>query len=265
MSRNSRTRAAAVVALALASAACDTGTVPDIPQEFDAQAAIQDYQAMESVLQSDDLSSFHALGARTPFGSAPAAIGAIGDMQSFGTADGGRAYAGRLARRMLSARTETSDGPAAGPIISGWHRGSTFVYDPEVDEYRPDLTLEGAPETGVRFILYEVDEEGTPILDAKVGYADLIDEGDGSVEDIVLRLQVVLNGVTRLEYRITLDHDATSGALTVDGFLVGEEATLDFAVTLAASNVDGVEQGELTFDFGVEERGFSVVGRVSGI
>ncbi len=163
------------------------------------------------------------------------------------------------------AATEASADAARGPIISGWHRGTTFVYDPDTDRYQPDLTRADAPETGVRFILYDVDETGTPIVESEVGHADLVDEGDGSVEDIVLRLTAVVHEETVLDYRITLDHDAASGALTVDGFVVGAGVRLDFAVALALSEVDGVGQAELDFELAVDARDFVVVGHVSGI
>lgn len=264
-------RLAVAAVLTLAGGACDTGTAPDIQTDFDAQAALEDHQAMEAAMASDDLTPFRALGGRTSFGSTPAAIDVVASMSASGVDVGSRDFALATARRLLAAASGSAASlsdeaePPRGPIISGWHRGTTFVYDPDSDQYQPDLELAGAPATGVRFILYEVDDEGVPIPDSKVGYADLVDEGDGSVEDIVLRLSVVIDGETRLEYRTTLDHDADSGALTVDGFFVGDEVRLDFDVALALSRIDGVGQAELDFSFGVGSRGFSVSGHVSGL
>lgn len=265
MRRYSRIRSAVTVAMAMFATACGTGTEPDVRPEFDAEAALEDLDALETALGSDDLSGLLALSGRTPFGSSPAAIGAVAGMRAPGLHEGGRAFARDLARRLLAVRT-TEDGLAEGPIISGWHRGTTFVYDPERDNYQPDLTREGAPETGVRFVIYEVDDGGTPIVGSEIGYADLIDEGDGSVKDIVLRLVVVQHDQTVLDYRATLDHDATSGALTVDGFFSGGGGMrLDFAVALAASRVDGVGRVDLDFELGVPVRDFSIVGRVRGM
>lgn len=261
----SHTRVATAVALALLTAACGTGTEPDVSPELDAEAALDDLEALESTLSSDDLSGFRALGGRTPFGSSPAAIDAVAGIEPSTVSGDGRAFALDLARRLSVARSTATDGPAAGPIISGWHRGTTFVYDPESDQYTPDLTREGAPETGVRFIIYEVDDGGVPMVDREVGYADLIDEGDGSVEDIVLRLIVVRQQETILDYRTTLDHDATSGALTVDGYLAPHGTRLDFHLGLAVSQVDGVGRLDLDFEFAVPARDLSVVGRVRGV
>ncbi len=266
MSTNRRIGAGALAVLAFGLAGCEAVTVPDIVEPFDAEAAIADYEAMDAALASDDWAGFRALGDRTPFGSSPAAIDA---MASLGTASAmdSRGFAMELGRRLTNAWQATSgSGDAAlGPIISGWNRGTTFVYDPASDDYQPDLTLEGAPETGVRFIIYEVDEAGVPIVDQEAGYADLIDEGDGSVEDIVLRLNVVYHGETVLDYRATLDHDATSGALTLAGFLQGDGVRLDFDLGVDAQAVGDVTELEIHFDFGVAARGFAISGLVSGL
>lgn len=256
---------AAFAALAVVAAGCETGTDPDVGEAFDAQAALQDMEALDAAFGTTELAGFAALGGRTPFGSSPATIGVVAGLGAPSAADGGRAWALDLADRMIRAHDEVADGPMAGPIISGWHRGTTFVYDPTSDDYQPDLTRSDAPATGVRFVIYEVDEAGVPIVETETGYADLIDEGDGSVEDIVLRLVVVENEMTLLDYRTTLDHDATSGALTVDGFFAGDDVRLDFDIALAAEEVDGVNMIDINFDFGVADRSLSVVGSITGI
>lgn len=265
MWNSTRQRITVAAVAALAAAGCGVTDVPEVGPDFDAEAAMADYEAMEAAMASEDLSAFQALGGRTPFGSSPAAIDAMADFTRAGEDEDSRAFVMGFARKLMAASSARSEGPALGPIISGWHRGTTFVYDPDVDEYQPDLTLTGAPETGVRFILYEVDAQGIPIVEEEVGYADLIDEGDGSAEDIVLRLSVVIGGEVLIDYRTTLDHDATSGALTVDGFFVGDDVRLDFDIGIAFSSADGAEEGELTFEIEVADRNFAIVGTVSGI
>jgi hypothetical protein len=265
MRRNIRARGIAVAALTLTAVACDPGTGPEISAELDADAAVEGLGAMRAAIGSDDLSGFRALAGRTPFGASQAVIGPVVAMTTADADTGGRAFALDLARRMGVAASAAPSAPASGPIISGWHRGSTFVYDPEVDEYRPDLTREGAPATGVRFVLYEVDVHGNPIPGQEVGYADLVDEGDGTVEDIVLRLQVVRASETLLDYRATLDHDATSAALAVDGFLIGDGTLLEFDISVAAEGLEGAAQLDLDFELGVPEHDLTVVGHVRGV
>lgn len=264
MSRNTRFRVAAFAALAVAAAGCDTGTDPDVVEAFDAEAALEDMQALEASFGTTELAGFAALGGRTPFGPA-AGVEVVTNLGAPSAADGGQAWAKELASRLIRAHGELDDGPLAGPIISGWHRGTTFVYDPQTDDYQPDLTRSDAPETGVRFVIYDVDAAGVPIVENEVGYADLIDEGDNAPEDIVLRLVVVEQEATLLDYRVTLDHDATSGALTVVGFFAGDEARLDFDLAVNAEEVDEVTMLDITFDFGVEAHGLSVFGSITGI
>jgi hypothetical protein len=263
MVRTRTIRASALLALAI-TAACDAGTEPGATPELNAEAVQADFDALQSVLASDDLALLGTLSGRTPFDAAPA----LETVVSAGTPsleDGGHAFARALAERLTTTWEERSAEAALGPAISGWHRGTTFVYDPGTDEYTPDLTRTGAPETGMRFVLYELDDQGVPVLDSEVGYVDLVDEGDGSVEDIVLRLTVVHLERTVLDYRTTLDHDATRGALTVVGFLAGEHATLDFDVSVEAERVGEVGMLDVSFAFRVDERDFEVVGTVSGM
>jgi len=249
-------RFVAVAALACAANACETGTAPDFGLDFGAAAA--DYAALDTLFASAGWAGFQALEARTPFGASPAAIDAVG---SLAHARSGRAFAVGLAERMRAA----AGGPALAPIISATHRGKTLVYDATLDTYVVDSTRTGAPVTGVRFVIYEVDLLGTPIADEEIGYADLIDEGDASAQDVALRLRVVTGGVTVLEYATTLEIGIGQGELTVAGFLQGDNGPrLDFDLEAVGHHFLGYSTLDLSFDLAVEVRDFSIVGEVSG-
>ena len=254
---------ATIAAVSTFAAGCESSTGPDLEAALDTDAALADYAAMDAALGSAEFAGFQALGNRTPFGASPAAIDLVAAMGSPNTAGGGRAFALNMARRINAANA--TRGPAAAPIISDTHRGVTFVYDPVADDYAPDPERTGAPETGVRFITYEVDEGGTPIVERESGYADLIDEGDGSVEDIVLHLTVVQNESTVLDYRTTLDESANRGALTVHGFLNGDGVRLDFAIEAVGTETEGGTMLDIEFELRVDARDFSITGNVSGI
>jgi hypothetical protein len=241
----------------------DSATGPELEAAFDTEAAIADYEALDAALGSGEFASFMALGARTPFGASPAAIDVVAALKAPDAADGGRSFALNLARRIQAVGPAT--GPAAAPIISDRHRGVTFVYDPATDDYAADPERTGAPETGVRFITYEVDETGTPIVEQETGYADLVDEGDGSTEDIVLHLTVVQDGSTVLDYRTTLDQNENRGALTVEGFLQGDGVRLDFAIDAVGTESEGQTMLDIAFELRVDARDFRITGNVSGI
>ena len=154
---------------------------------------------------------------------------------------------------------------AKAPIISQFRRGKTFVYDQDLGRYVIDEDLNGAPATGVRFILYEEGPDYKPDPSQEVGHADLIDEGDESAEDIALRLVVVEGTDTVIEYRTTLDHEGDSGEITVVGFLQGEDDRLDFDLNVEGSSVGGTETIDVEFEFGIAARNFKVTGAVSGM
>lgn len=258
-----RSRLATVLAAAGLAAACDAGTGPDLRKDLDTDAALEDYDALKTALGSGELGGFRALAGRTPFGGSATGIGAVAGLAAPRTGHDGRAFALDLFRRMRGARPLAR--PATAPIISGVHRGATFVYDAETDRYVVDPELEGAPATGVRFILYEVDAAGRPIVDQERGHADLIDQGDGSAEDISLRLTAVEGSTTVLDYATSLDANGDRGELTVRGFLLGDGVRLDFDIDAVGTGTGASGTVDVVFDLRVDARDFSVSGSVSGI
>jgi hypothetical protein len=209
-------------------AACaDNSTGPGAEPVLDTETALADYDALEAVLASGALDGFRALEGRIPFDAAALV------------------------------------GPLAAPIISESHRGATFVYDPTADRYTVDEEREGAPATGVRFVLYDVDAGGAPIVHAERGYADLVDEGDASVEDVALRLTVVDGDETVLEHATTVDADEGKGALTVRGFLQ-DEARLDFEIRAVGTDAGDGRTLDIDLDLRIDERDFAVEGTVAG-
>lgn len=248
--------------LALLVAACGESTAPDVDAMLDSDAVLADYDVVESLLASPDWQAFQVLGGRTPFSGSAAGVEAVAALEAVAGPGGARAFAADLSSRLADA---AATAPAGAPIVSETHRGVTFVYDPEADEYVVDSEREGAPATGVRFVLYEVDLAGIPILEEEIGHADLVDEGDGSAEDVALRLTVVTHGDTVLDYRTTLDIGLVWGEITVSGFLQDHGgARLDFDIDARGEHATSGSKLDITFDLGVESRGFSISGSVSG-
>jgi len=227
-------RAMTLALVAVFTAACETGTEPEDQKRFDAQAALEDHQALDLILESDAMASFRALGAGITFqGVAP--------------------------------DSKLESGPLNNPIISLFRRGKTFVYDPDLGRYVIDEDREGAPATGVRFILYRPGVGGKPDPGAEVGYADLIDEGDNSVEEIALRLVVVEGNDTLLEYRTTLDLLDNGGKITVAGLLQGDIDRLDFGIDVRGTESAQENTVDIDFEMGIASRDFLITGSVSGV
>ena len=217
------------VALVAFAAACDNTAGPEADETFDARTAVDDYAALEGILSTADWQGLGVIAKAAPAG-APSRIGGV------------------------------AGGPAGAPIISDHSRGSTFVYDAEAGDWVKDPDREGAPSNGVRFIVYE-EVAGVPDPSRERGFADLIDEGDNSVDDVVLRLQVTEEGTMTMDYGLQVDETAGRGFIRAQGFVHGDEGRLDFDVEL-----EGSETGpnEIVFDLAVAERDFTVRGNLVG-
>jgi hypothetical protein len=255
-------RLLALLGATLAVGACDSSTGPAALENFDSQAALEDYQAVDAILNSTGWAGFQALGTRVPIdglGSGVAsALGAVGSVADLAAEGDPRSFAEGMAR-MVGAMTA----PAGAPIISGESRGTTFIFDPEIGDYRPDPNRSDAPANGVRFVLYD-ESSGQPDPATEIGYADLIDEGDASAADIVLRFIVVQGQLTVLDYRTSLTDLGSGGRITVDGFLQDETDRLDFDVNVEGTDGENLSSIDVRFTMGIESRDFSINGAVTG-
>ncbi|WP_405283931.1 hypothetical protein V3331_00245 [Gaopeijia maritima] len=212
------------LALAVAIAACDTAAGPEAADPFDAQSVSADYAAVEAILST-------------------------------------AAWDGLSVLSRAGASAGPSAGPAAAPIISDMSRGSTYVYDADSADWVVDPDREGAPADGVRFIVYD-EVAGVPDPSSERGWADLIDEGDGSAEDVALRLRVQVDGRLAMDYQVRADEEAGAGRVEVMGFVEGDDGErLDFDVALEG---DGQGSNALDFDLSVESRDFAVEGSAMG-
>lgn len=264
MDRKRWGRLMTIAVLAGAAAACDTTTGPDGLATFDANRALDDYAAVDAILASDSWKNFQVLGKKASLarlGPVPTlALEGAYELRGVEGATDARSFAGAWTKLVAS-----MDPVAANaPIISETHRGKTFVYDPDIDDYALS-ERSGAPANGVRFITYETDGAGKPIVENETGYFDLLDEGDSSAQDIALRLLVVEGSSTILDYATTLDENGPNGTITVDGFLTDGKDRLDFDIDVTGSDQPTSKKLDVTFEMRVDNRSFSINGSVSGI
>lgn len=266
-----------VAFLVAAVAACSEDVVApqeqpafDAPQEqpvFDAAALQANLEAFERVFASEGWASFRALGpafAPRATASGAASVRSL-EIPPDARGRGARRAALEVARRLL-APTEAAPGALADRVISENARGTTFVYDPERMEYVPDPDRAGAPANGVRFILYAVNPvTGQPIVELEIGWADLLDEGEGEA-GIALRLEVVSEGEKFLDYSVRVQGDEGSGTIAIAGFIRNGVDRLDFEIQAAGTSGEG---GRATFDLNVRleiaARDFEVEASVSGV
>ncbi|MGI9626063.1 MAG: hypothetical protein ACR2QM_04450 [Longimicrobiales bacterium] len=241
--------------------ACGDSTGPDQP--FSADAAAEDYAAMDAVVNSSAWDDFRTASQGFSFGggsSVPSAFAQIVD----GGLEGLRSGDGEQAARDIV--NSIGDLDISGQsIISETHRGVVFVYDEIVEDYVAS-ELTGAPATGVRFVLYELDGSEVPIVANEIGFVDLIDEGD-DIQPIALRLSATANDINFLDYRVELENPdgPGSGSVMVDGFLRNDVDQLDFSIDVASSATPGVETLDITFDASIDNRGFDIAMMMTGV
>lgn len=246
----------ALVAMVATAGACGESTAPNLNVDFDAEATLDSYDALDTMFTAPVWQSFQALSGRTPFGAA-AGVSAVVSLDEGSSRD--------FVITLLAGVSEATSGPATTPVISAGHLGKTFVYNETTDDYQVDEAREGAPANGVRFVIYEVNILGQPKPDQEVGYADLVDNGATSAEDISLSLTVVEDEETVLQYDVTLDDNGTEGALSLDGFLVARGDRLDFEISATTNEVGTDTFLDLDFELSVDALDFSIFGGFEGI
>lgn len=257
--RISRLAPAALVALLAAGACSDSGPGGPDPDGFDPQAVNGNLQAVSAVMASGVWESFRTLGPQFGAGAAAFGAAAIDAFQDATTPQSAPQAAALAAQRVLAAARLV-------PRIPFDVRGTTFVLDPATLHYVPDPTREGAPANGVRFILYGMNPvTRQPLLDVEIGHADLSDEGDALPDRIALRLEVVSDGVTYLDYRVSAGGTETAGSITAVGFVTDGTTRLEFDIAVAGMQGPGEQSLEVRFTLTVPERGFHASATVHNV
>jgi hypothetical protein len=213
-----------VVAVALVSVAlvgCSGESTPDAP--FNPTGTTADLEAMNTTFASPTFASFStfslmfdaAIGGSPIISASAAALDVRGK-----DARGIRAAAARSAQRLAATlKRSAGDGFSASiAAVPAEVAGKTFVYDPGSGGYvMSDLT--GAPANGVRFLIYAVDPVSYAPAEplTATGHVDLIDLSAGSTQ--AARVLVVSGGVTYINYTVSASSTASSGRVTVIGYV----------------------------------------------
>ncbi len=250
-----RTLPLAVFLLTVVGCAAEEATQRTEQPAFDAARLGTDLETVRTVLGTDVWQSFEALGPRFGTGPGPGlAVPGPGDaLRTGGDPQAIRELAFALLRDALARPPAV----AAVPRIPFDLRGTTFVLDPVSLEYVPDPDRFGAPDNGIRFILYAVNPvTREPIVETEIGFADFTDEGDALEQGISLRFEVVSGGATFVDYLVTAEGTETSGALDITGFISDGMTRVEFTMTASGMQVEDVETGELSFEIRIAQREF---------
>ena len=255
-----------VAALAmLLTAACTGGDVagPRAEQSFDAPLARTEMQTLDGLLGAPAWESFATMS--PSFGLTAAATAAVSDARALAVS---RApLSAPEARRLATAAVErvwAVDAASAGAGLAALPpdtKGTTYVWDTPQRRYVAASGRTGAPVDGVRFVLYAVNPlSREPVISAEIGYADLTDVGLARPSGVGLRLLVVSGVTTFLDYTVIADGSATSGSLSVNGFLTDGTTRLTFGIQARGALGPEGRTGAVDFTFDVVDHGFGATG-----
>jgi hypothetical protein len=222
---------AALALIALAGCGKDSNA-PDAP--FDPAGTSSDIGALEASFDSPATAGFAAaaLAIGDVLGETPAAA-AVKAMPTKALIAGGKPAAGHYAAALAKVYARPSGGitpslsTASTAAILDEHLGVTFTRDPETLEYGPsDLT--GAPENGVRFMVYGVNQISGEVLVplVEVGYADIVTTE--STTAATVRIVLVSGGVTYLDYAVGVTGSESQFTITVSGFVSNGDDRVNF-------------------------------------
>jgi hypothetical protein len=222
---------AALALTALAGCGKGDSTAPDVP--FDPAGTSSDLDALEASFDSPATAGFAAAaGAIGDVLGGSAAAAAVKAMPTKALIAGGKPGAGHYAATVAkvyarpSGEITPSLSTTAAAILDE-HLGVTFTRDPETLEYGPsDLT--GAPEDGVRFIVYAVNPISGAVIEPldEVGYADIVTTESTSAATV--RIELVSGGVTYLDYSVGVTGSESEVTISISGFVSNGDDRVNF-------------------------------------
>jgi hypothetical protein len=213
--------------LAAALAACGDSTGPE---DYDPVAVNTLAETVLSALDGNDaLLALSVLGPAMQFSGAAPAF----SVAPFDPAEGTAATANRL--RDLRTLLPSFGGTGTLALFPVDLLGATFVYNPDLGRYEIDAEATGAPEDGVRFILYAVDPIAREVVLPlnPVGYLDLIDVSTASADAV--RLLAVVGSTTYVDYTASAAVGTTSATISAAGFLSNGTDQIDFDMSITAT------------------------------
>ncbi len=230
-------------------AACNDSTNPG--EAFDPAESAADLAAVSDAFGTDVYASLAAMG--DGFGSVAAAPALAAQVIDAGwlTASSPQQwelYGGEIAEAFRSAS-------AAALLIPESFRGRTYEYS-AVREWYHNPTRTGAPENGIRFVLYEVDpitgEPGT----TEVGWVDVLDESTATAG--VVRLSVWSAGVEYINYTVSATVLIGSVGFAIEGFVTDGTTPVDFSLNVSFDATFATSRAEIDYQIDVPLRDFSI-------
>jgi hypothetical protein len=162
----------------------------------------------------------------------------------------GRPYRTLAVRPMVASLLSGRAGASLTAIPSEI-AGKTYEYDVESGAYVvSDRT--GAPDDGVRIILYAQDVEGNFVEPLQeTGHVDITDLSNGATRSA--RLVAVEDGDTQADFTTTATGDGDNGTVGLKGYVVSSSGRFNMDFTLQSTTSGGVTHVAVTSTLGFPE------------
>lgn len=230
---------AALALTALVAGCGGDSTGPDAP--FDPAGTSSDIGAVESSFESPAMTGYVSASAAiaSVLGESPAAaaVRVVPTKALLGGQPGARHYAATVAQAYV--RPTGGIRPSLSTAaIPAQYLGVTFTYDAETDQYQAS-DLDGAPEDGVRFMIYAVNPiSGVPVEPlVEVGYADIVTTETASA--LTVQVLLVSAGVTYLDYLVGVTGGSSELTLAVSGYITNGDDRVNFDLDHRLSSTAG--------------------------
>ena len=235
--------------LAFGLAACNDSTNPG--ESFDPAESAADLAAVSDAFGTDVYASLAAMG--DGFGSVAAAPALAAQVIDAGwlTASSPQQwemYGGEIAEAFRSAS-------AAALLIPESFRGRTYDYHP-LEGWVYDPNRSGAPNNGIRFILYNVNPITHEPGETEIGWVDVLDESTETVG--VVRLSVWSADVEYVNYTVSAAVMVGSVGFEIDGFVSDGTTQVDFSLSVSVDATFASSQAAIDYQIDVPSRDFSI-------
>ena len=242
MKLHHETTVVALAALLVAGAGCSKKTTAPLTSDPLAPGTRAGIATVHSALSSPAWNKLDGLSFAPAPASSATAVRALLRAAQPGALQA-QQVSGSLVRDVVAGLSSRLAGPNA-VVIPPDVRGTTWVFDPAQHRYVQDAGRTGAPDNGVRYILYVVNPlTHEPVVSEEIGYADLTDEGTDAPNTAALRLRAVSGDVVFVDYSVTLAGVAGAGQLGVHGTFFDNAKHLDFDIQVHAESAG--QQGSM--------------------
>ena len=230
--------------------ACNDANGPE--DGFDPTASAEDLEAVGAAFETDVYKSLAAMGGDFSGSAAPGYASEVVETSwELISPD----MPGRMQVAAQHMAELLNTGSAAVVLIPESFRGRTYEHDP-LEGYVHNPEREGAPEDGIRFILYEVNPITGEPGQTEIGFVDVTDEGTETAA--IARLRVVSEEIEYVNYTVTATGVLNSISFNIAGYVTDGTTRVDIDLTNSVDATFATARLEVDYIIEVVARDFRI-------